>query len=313
MILTVTANAALDRVLFIDRFEPTGVMRAQRMVESVGGKGLDASVVLQTLQAPNKAVSFMAGRTGHALVEIMEQYGIQSDLIWIDGDIRTANVVVETELHRHSHIMTTGYSVTHADCDRFLERVRANLDHVHWIIMGGSLPAGAYPDLYRRVIDIGRQHGAKTLIDVPGQPALEALPAVPDILKMNRSEFTNTFDLHFDSLLELGFAARVLMVERKLSNLLITCGSDGILAVTRQNIYIATAPSQQAVNAAGAGDAVSASLVHRLILGDSWPESLRWAAATSAAVVLTEGTADCNMQDIERIYPHTEVKSLAIH
>jgi 1-phosphofructokinase family hexose kinase len=313
MILTVTANAALDRVLFIDRFEPTGVMRAQRMVESVGGKGLDASVVLQTLKAPNKAVSFMAGRTGHALVEIMEQYGIQHDLIWIDGDIRTANVVVETELHRHSHIMTTGYSVTRDDCDRFLERVRANLDDVQWIIMGGSLPTGAYPDLYRRVIEIGRQKGAKTLIDVPGQPALEALPVVPDILKMNRTEFANTFDLHFDSLLELGFAARVLMVERGLRNLLITCGSDGVLAITRQNICIATAPLQQAVNAAGAGDAVSASVTYRLTLGDSWPEALRWAAATSAAVVLTEGTADCNLQDIERIYPHTEVKTFAIH
>jgi 1-phosphofructokinase family hexose kinase len=308
MILTVTANAALDRVLFIDRFEPTGVMRAQRMQESVGGKGLDASVVLQTLGAPNTAISFMAGPTGKALVEILDSYGIRHDLVWVEGNIRTANVVVETELHRHSHIMTTGHMVTPADCDRFLDCIEANLAGMQWIIMGGSLPVGAFSDLYRRVIHLGRLHGVKTLIDVPGLPALEALPAKPEIFKMNRAEFADTFNLHFDSMLELAFAARGLMFERDLNNLVITCGSDGILAVTHQDVFIATAPPQRAINAAGAGDAVSASIVYRLALGDSWPAALRWAAATSAAVVLTDGTADCHMNDIERIYPDTTVR-----
>jgi hypothetical protein len=35
---------------------------------------------------------------------------------------------------------------------------------------------------------------------------------------------------------------------------------------------------------------------------------MRWAAATSAAVVLTPGTADCHMSDIERILPEVTVK-----
>jgi fructose-1-phosphate kinase PfkB-like protein len=112
MILTVTANAALDRVLFIDRFQPTSVMRVQQVVDSVGGKGLDASVVLQTLGAPNTAVSFMAGETGRTLEAILNRYGIHHDLVWVEGETRTANVLIETELHRHSHIITPGYSVT---------------------------------------------------------------------------------------------------------------------------------------------------------------------------------------------------------
>lgn len=46
MILSVTPNSALDRVIFIEEFRPGAVMRAPRTVEAVGGKGLDASVVL---------------------------------------------------------------------------------------------------------------------------------------------------------------------------------------------------------------------------------------------------------------------------
>jgi 1-phosphofructokinase family hexose kinase len=310
MILTVTANAALDRVLFIDRFQPTSVMRVQQVVDSVGGKGLDASVVLQTLGAPNTAVSFMAGETGRTLEAILNRYGIQHDIVWVGGETRTSNVLIETELHRHSHIITPGYSVTSVECDEFLARVSANLKGMDWMIIGGSLPSGAYPDLYRRVIEIGQQHGVKSLIDVPGQPVLEAISCRPDILKMNRSEFASTFDLHCDNLLDLAFAAQRFVIQNDLNSAIITCGSDGILAITPVHLYLAAAPARQAVNAAGAGDAVSASVVYRLSQGDSWPMALQWAAATSAASVLTPGTADCDMDDIMRIYPQVEVKIL---
>ena len=46
MILTLTPNAALDRLLFIDEFKPGTVMRPQKMIDKVGGKGLDSSVAL---------------------------------------------------------------------------------------------------------------------------------------------------------------------------------------------------------------------------------------------------------------------------
>jgi 1-phosphofructokinase family hexose kinase len=307
MILTVNANAALDRVIFIDRFEPTGVMRAGKMVESVGGKGLDTSVVLQTLGAPNEAVSFMAGHTGQTLAMLLDNYGIQHDLVWVDGDTRTANVIVEMEYQRHSHIITPGFQVTAHDCERLIARIEHHLDGKQWMVLGGSLPPGADSSLYCQIIEIGHRRGVKSLIDAPGQPALQALSARPDILKMNRAEFASTFDHNPGSMLELSISARALLAEHNLTRMIITCGSDGILAVNEQETIIARAPVQKAVNAAGSGDAVSAAVVFRLALGESWLEALRWAAAAGAAVVLTEGTADCHMQDIERIYPDVDV------
>jgi 1-phosphofructokinase family hexose kinase len=312
MILTVTANAALDRVLFIDRFVSTGVMRAHHMVESVGGKGLDTSVVLQTLGAPNVAVSFMAGHTGRTLTDLLDHYGIQHDLVWVAGDTRTANVIVETDLHRHSHIMTPGYSVSSQECECFLERIQSHLPGKQWIVIGGTLPPGADSDLYRRIVDLGHRFNVRSLIDVPGNPVMEALPAKPDIVKMNRSEFASTFGLANNSLHELAQAAKTIMIERNLRNLVITCGADGILVINEHETLIANAPVQQAVNAAGAGDAVSAALVYRLALGDCWQDAMRWASAAGAAVVLTEGTADCHMHDIECILPEVEITALSI-
>jgi len=310
MILTVTANAALDRVLFIDHFKPTGVMRAERMVDSVGGKGLDASVVLQVLGVPNVAVSFMAGNTGKALAAILDGYGIRHDLVWVHGETRTANVIIEQDYHRLSHIITVGYVVNEKECLEFLQRIEQHARQADWVIIAGSLPKGCPDNLFGQVIQIGHQYGAKCLIDSPGKPLLAALPQKPDILKLNRSEFKESFGLETVAIKDLVIPVRDLMGSRGIGCMVITAGEDGILLVLPDTAYVAKAPQQVAVNAAGAGDSVSAALTYALSQNMSWLEALRLSAATSAAVVLTEGTADCRMEDIQRLYPMVTIECL---
>lgn len=310
MILTINANAALDRVIFIDRFTPSTVMRASRVVDSVGGKGLDASVVLQTIGAPNTAISFMAGPTGQLLAALLDRYGIQHDLVWVEGDTRVANVIVEQDFNRHSHIMTIGYCVSPDDCQRFLKKVETHASNAKWMILAGSLPGGAPPDLYAEAIRIGKQHGVRCLIDSPGEPVRKAMRYHPDILKLNTEEFADTFGIRAGFPDELVACTRDLMAQHEIENVVITAGADGILAITPEKAYLAKAPRQTAVNAAGAGDSVSAVLAYRLSQGDGWDAALRLAAATSAAVVLTEGTADCRLEDIQSILPQVQVETL---
>ncbi|MGB9800342.1 MAG: hypothetical protein ACPLUL_09645 [Thermanaerothrix sp.] len=113
MYLTVTPNSALDRVYFIDAFIPGTRMVATKSVESVGGKGLDASVALRGLNLETLALGFVAGNNGHALVNLLDNYGIHHDLIWVEGETRLAMVIVEQSHHRHSHIMSGGILFQH--------------------------------------------------------------------------------------------------------------------------------------------------------------------------------------------------------
>ena len=310
MILTVTPNSSVDRVLFVEEFQPGTTMRPQEMVLSVGGKALDASVVLQTLGVENVALSFAAGLTGQQLVELLDAYGIQHDLIAAVGETRTANVLVETKHQRHSHITTPGYSVPPAALQRFIDKCCQYLPNTKWIVTGGSLPAGIPVTFYRTLTLTARQHTVPLLLDVPGPPLVEALPAKPDIIKINEDEFSHTFNIEFNSRPDFITKAGNFREMHQLTALVLTCGADGIFAFTADGVCRAVAPPQQAVNAAGAGDSVSAVLPWRLLQGDDWPDTLRWAAATSAAVVLTEGTADVRPADIERILPAVTVQQL---
>jgi 1-phosphofructokinase family hexose kinase len=307
MFLTVTPNSSLDRVIFIDQFVPGGTARTDRVVNAVGGKGFDTSVVLRALGQPTTGLGFVAGKIGRELEEMLLVRGIQPDLLWVDGETRISYVIVETGQKRHSHITAGRYSVSLDDLDRFFTRFQQLLPHSVWAIAAGSLPAGAPPDFYARLARFARQAGVPYLVDCFGEPARLTLDVPPTVLKMNRGELNQTFGLQAKSLSEVHAAAHELFRRHRLENLVITLGTDGLLAVTAEGAFLARAPLQEEVNAAGSGDAASAAIAWQRSLGSPWPLTLQWAAAAGAAVVLTEGTAECLWQDVDRIFREVEV------
>jgi len=315
MIVAVNANAAVDQVMFIDRFAPGTTMRPARTVMSVGGKALDSAVVLRALGAPLRAISFVAGRNGQTLADLLAERQIETDLIWLPGETRFSNVIVETDFNRHSHITTPGYTVTLADCALFKERLLKLAEGAGWAVLAGSLPGGAPAAFYADLTALLNGRGVKVLVDCFGQPARHAAAAggrlAPEVLKMNQREFTLTFGDQPRGQPEWIAAVRAVMDRCGLRSFILTCGQEGLLAFTPEGIYHASAPQMQAVNAAGSGDAVSAAVAYRRWLGDGWEETLRWAAATGAAVTLTEGTAECRMSDVQRILPETAARRLA--
>jgi 6-phosphofructokinase 2 len=308
MILCINANAALDNILFIDRFRSGETMRPTREVMGVGGKGLDSALVLRTLGAPVRAVSFAAGRNGQMLSDLLKERHVPVDFIWVSGETRVAHVIVETDFNHHSHISTSGYTVSAQDCEAFKQVICHHAQQATWAIIGGTLPGGALVSFYREIIALLHQNQVQVLIDCAGQPALASLPATPEIVKMNQDEFSQTFQNHPISQMGWLGAVREVMHRFKLHNFVLTCGRQGLLAFTPRATYLASAPQQKEVNAAGSGDAASSALTYRLSLGEPWEAALRWAVAAGAAAVLTEGTAECQLSDVERIYTETSVQ-----
>ncbi len=303
MILTLTANAALDRVIFIEEFVPTTTMRAPRFIECAGGKGFDTSVALRGLNQPTTAIGFVAGYYGNLLVNVLTNYGIDVDPVWLPGETRLANVIVETARARHSHVMIGALPVSAADIEAMLERFRTHLPAAEWVVAAGSLPPGMPQTFYRMVTEIAHAAGKPILLDATGAPLLEALPAHPDVVKLNQDEFVDTFGLTGGDLSTIVDEAQRIRHDLSMPALALTCGRDGVVIVTAEGVVQAQAPVQRAINAAGAGDAASAALVWRRTLGDGWAESARWAAAVSAASVVTEGTAEVRFADVEHLLP----------
>lgn len=307
MYLTITPNASLDRLLFIQEFMPTTVMRTHKSFDAVGGKGFDISVALRCLGQETVATGFIAGPTGQLLQERLTSYGIQLDLVEVAGDTRIAHVIVEEARHRHSHVTTQGFEVTPQDYNAFLETYRRRLPEARWAAAGGSLAKGLPITFYKEITQVAHAHHVPVLIDVPDEPARLALSAQPEIVKMNRREYQSTFAVELHQVEELIEHAKKMLQTHRMGALVITCGEDGILVVTPSGSFQAQGPALQEINAAGAGDAVSATLIWRLSMGDDWEAALRHAAAVGSATVLTEHTAEHDRQTVQEIYPQINV------
>lgn len=303
MFLTLTANAALDRVIFIEEFTPATTMRAPRFIECAGGKGFDVSVALRGLGQPTTALGFVAGYYGKLLVDVLTRDGVDCDPIWLPGETRLANVIVETARARHSHVMIGALPVSAADLETMLARFQHHLAMATWVAAAGSLPPGMPVTFYHTVATMAHAAGKPVLVDATGAPLLAALSAQPDVVKLNREEFADTFELPDSDLAALVAAAQRVRQEHALPALVLTCGREGVVVVTAEEVVRAQAPVQRAVNAAGAGDAASAAIVWRRAEGDSWRETLRWAAAVSAASVGAEATAEVRQADVDLLLP----------
>jgi len=309
MFLTLTANAALDRVIFIEEFAPATTMRAPRFIECAGGKGFDTSVALRGLGQPTTAIGFVAGYYGKLLVDVLTNYGIDIDPIWLPGETRLANVLVETARARHSHVMIGALPVSAAGLETMLVQYRALLPAAVWVVGAGSLPPGMPVTFYHIAVTLAHAAGKPILIDATGAPLWEALTAKPDVVKLNQDEFVDTFDLSGGELPAIIAAAQQVRQAHDLPAIVLTCGRAGVVAITTEGVVQAQAPVQRAVNAAGAGDATSAAIVWRRAQGDDWAETLRWAAAVSAASVTTEATAEVRLVDVEHLLSDVRVRA----
>src|SRR5438876_7072232 len=102
LILTVTPNTGLDRVLFLDRLVPG--RNAARAVWAMGGKGCDVSLILRGLRVPTLATGFAAGDIGHRMETMLAAAGVECAFIATGGETRINTVVIEAATGTHTTI-----------------------------------------------------------------------------------------------------------------------------------------------------------------------------------------------------------------
>lgn len=309
--LTATLNSALDRLLQIEEWVPGQSMRGPEIVDCPGGKGMDTAITLRSLCLDVTAVVNLAGAPGRRTLELGEAYGMDVVPVWVDGRTRESHVVIETRTGLHSHLMSGAIEVSQTDLERFIDALDTALPGAAALVAAGSVPPGLPDDIYGRIAELARAHHVPCIVDCSGAPLAAAARSHCDVLKCNDDEYKEAFGVVAETTDDLvaDLVERVRTFE--CDAMVLTCGADGLVAASDLGVVRAQAPRQQAVNAAGAGDATSAAIAWRLGLGESWPEIVRWAAAVSAASVLTFKTAEVEPGEVERLLPQVTVTTVA--
>ncbi|MCR4426514.1 MAG: 1-phosphofructokinase family hexose kinase [Firmicutes bacterium] len=310
MILTVTPSPAVDKTYVVPDFQVGVEARVDGRFIVPAGKAVNVARVARALGEEVSATGFLAGDRGEFVQRHLETLGIITDFAWIGGDTRETVTVLDPVSGMQTRLMEIGPVVTEDDVRSLEAKVRAMAAGADVITLGGRLPEGAPPDLYRRILDIVRQMGAPVILDAHGLSLRLALGASPFLIKPNQAELAELVERPIGGP-EDAVQAALEIQEDGVECVVVSLGSQGAVAVCADGAFRVYPLVVKVVNTVGCGDSLVAGLAVELAravrearmtggvqlsgLPDGWLVRglvLGTAAAASNAVTETAGTID---------------------
>ncbi|MFC4111831.1 1-phosphofructokinase family hexose kinase [Nonomuraea zeae] len=303
MILTVTLNLALDVTYQVPDVDWDGVNRVSAVHRRAGGKGVNVARVLAALGQDVLVTGLAGGPTGQAVEEDLRSAGLPSALTGIAGDSRTTLAVSEHQgaSGRTALFNEPGPEVTPAELASFLRRYESLLDGAGAVVISGSLPRGVPLDTYATLAAIAAEANVPAIVDADGEPLRHAPKGRPSVVKPNAEELARAVPggTPAESAHELRSQGAGAVV--------VSMGSDGLLAVTGEGTFRARMPYTVRGNPTGAGDSLVAGLALGLVESAPWPERLRRAAALGAAAVAAPVAGDFDPDVYADIHPQITI------
>jgi 1-phosphofructokinase family hexose kinase len=312
MILTLTPNPTIDRVIFCRNFSLGTVVRAEGETVTPSGQGVGAAIVIHELGGDTVALGLKAGLTGDLHGALLDGLGVKHDLVPARGETRTMVVLVDLAVNRQSSISAPTLQATPAHLSQLIGRLEGYAGGAWGLICAGSLPPGLPVDSYAHLLQWARQRGLVTLLDSSGEPLRQGVAGMPHVLKVNQRELAALDPRAPGNIDQLAATLASHLGDWATKALIVTCGEQGTIAVTSEGCYRALPPEVPVVNTAGAGDALAGGIMLARSQGSDWPAALALGTAAGASVVMNEGTAICRRKEVVDLLPRVRVEELQL-
>lgn len=309
MILTVTLNASIDKLYFVDSLTPYTVMRVREAVNTAGGKGLNVSRAAALLGQRVLAMGFVGGHSGRLFQSLIKEPEILPRFTETAGETRSCINIRDLAANRSTEFLEPGAAVTAQDLERFLKDYREALEQADAVTISGSLPGGVPVDFYAVLISEAKAKGKRVILDTSGPALRAALAAGPDLIKPNADEIRQLTGADAGSPETLAEAAERLRAAGA-GAVVVSLGKEGALAVCRQGVFRGFTPDVPVVNTVGCGDSMVAGFAVSAVNGCGMEEALRLALAVSTANALTKETGAFRREDLERLMGQVSVRRI---
>jgi tagatose 6-phosphate kinase len=289
VIVIVCLNPALDVTHHVPTVDWTGVNRPTAVYARPGGKGTNVARALHPFRLPILLTGLAGGTTGSAVEAALHELGVPTAFTPTVGETRRTFTVVDGE-GRAALFNEPGPEVSAPEFARFRLAYGEALAGASAVVLSGSLPRGLPPTAYAELIAVAAEAGVPVVLDTSGDALRAGVAAGPAIVKPNLDELRalsgqslSAADGGTDWAAVAAAAAGLRAAGARA--VVVSLGPEGLLGVTGDGCWHARPAAVVRGNATGAGDAVTAALAHGLVLGRSWEDRLRHAAALGAASV----------------------------
>ncbi|TAJ73922.1 MAG: 1-phosphofructokinase family hexose kinase [Phenylobacterium sp.] len=308
IVLTLTANPAVDISTSVARVEPTRKLRCSAESRDPGGGGINVARVTGRLGARSVAIYPAGGLVGQRLESLVRREGVESVVVPVQGETREDLTVLDETTHEEYRFVLPGPHLHDAEWMRCL-KVLANVDFKpDFVCASGSLPPGAPQDFYARVAEIVESRGVPFALDTSGPALQSALRERVHLIKPNLAELRELVGGALDEDRSLIGACRTLIAGGRTEIVALTLGAQGALLVTAASAWRAQPLPIRPLSTVGAGDSFLGAMVWALASKLSLEEAFRYGAAAGAAALLAPGTDLCDTANVRRFLPQVVIE-----
>ncbi|MFT4188560.1 MAG: 1-phosphofructokinase family hexose kinase [Aeromicrobium sp.] len=306
MIVTVTANPAIDRLITLNTpLERGTVARTHAPVDQPGGKGVNVARALAAASQP--VVAVFPCNPHDIFLSAVAATGLDHVVSPMVGRARVNLTLAEGD-GTTTKLNGPGPSLADEELDAFTAAVLDASRRAEWVALCGSLPPGVPPSWYRDMVGQLRALGAKVAVDTSAEPFEETLAdpeAAPDLVKPNAEELVDLVGgdaeaVEADPRLA-GELAQKLRGDRGVGSVLLTLGAAGAVLATVDGSWFAPSPRVRPLSTVGAGDSSLAGFLLAAARGADAPAALVSAVLHGSAAAALPGTTPPSPPDVARL------------
>ncbi|MFR0001343.1 1-phosphofructokinase [Intestinibacter bartlettii] len=288
MIYTVTLNPSIDYVIKVDKLTTGNINRVNEEHVYPGGKGINVTRILKSLDNDNIALGFVSGFTGDYIINSLQELNLKSDFIKVKQGFTRINVKVKSE--EETEINGQGPKISEEELNQFYKVIDKLVDG-DILILSGSIPSCLDERLYESIMKKVEDRDIKVIVDATKNLLLNVLKYKPFLIKPNNHELAEMFNVELNSTEDVVFYARKLK-EMGAQNVLISMGKDGALLVTENDeVFASSVAKGEVINSVGAGDSMVAGFIAGYLKSNSYEEALRLGAASGGATAFSSDLA----------------------
>ena len=301
MIITVTLNPAIDKTVTIPNFNAGEVNRIETLRSDVGGKGINVSKCLKELGCESMAAAFWGGDSGRSGETQLQQSGVESLPVFIEGTTRTNMKIIDPEQGMNTDINEPGPQIRPEELEQLIQKLDEKLNQGDILVLAGSIPAGIGSSIYQELTTRYKEKGVKIFVDADGISFAKALEAVPYLIKPNIDELSRFAGEKITDIRGILKTVKPLL-QSGVQKIVVSMGDQGAVFIQKGRIFIASGIQVPVLSTVGAGDSMVAALAYGEAKGLTETQTYKLAMAMGAASVMCSGTQAPKASSVESLY-----------
>lgn len=280
MIYTITLNPSIDYIVRLSDLTLGITNRTDSEEYYIGGKGINVSLVLAQVDLSSTALGFVAGFTGDAISDGVSSDRVHTDFIRLKEGMSRINVKIKAD--EETEINGQGPHITEDDLERLMEKMDS-IEDGDTLVLAGSIPKTMPDDVYERILERVSKKNLRIVVDATRQLLVNSLKYHPFLIKPNRQELSEIFNVEVKTEDDIEYYAKELQ-KMGAQNVLISLGGEGAMLIDRHGVKHREGTIKgKVVNTVGSGDSMVAGFIAGYIKTNSYPYALKLGSACGNA------------------------------